>query len=131
MLDHELKVITGTDTGFVRSAVDQLIEELGIMAARKDIEADIDYKFTQVGTRKILAIRFNKIYPAFKEYARRTQYEGDILDKKSYMQQFEQCDYMFNKSFVVKFDDKPHRCICIDTDKADIAGVDLESFENR
>jgi hypothetical protein len=112
LLKHELKEITDTDSGFVKSAVDQLIEELGVMAQRQMILENQDYRVTHVDLKndlslKVLAIKFNQIYPTFKQFAKQTGYEGDQIDKKSYMQQFEQCSYMFSKSHIVKINDIP------------------------
>ena len=68
MLDSQLENITGSKTGYVKSAVDQLIEELGIMAINGEISNDNDYRIID---NKYLAIAFNKIFPKFKEYARK------------------------------------------------------------
>jgi len=35
---------------------------------------------------------FNRVFPEFKEYASRTKYEGDLLDKESYLKLFKECD---------------------------------------
>jgi hypothetical protein len=134
ILDYELEVVTGTRTGFVRSAVDQLIEQIGVMAQNNKIVENDDFVVTHVdlkdiGSTRILGIKFNKIYDAFKEHARRTQFEGDQLDKRSYMDQFDQTVYVYGKNHHVKFPDgKAHRCVVIKIDEAKKAGLDLEGF---
>jgi hypothetical protein len=142
ILDNQLLEITGTSKGFVKSAVDQLIEELGFMAQKneKEIVSTSGYEptikivpwYKQVtlegSTVRLLAIRFNKIFPEFKDYAKKTTYEGDLLDKESYMRMFDECDYINGKSRAVKIDGKVQRCVCIDIDKAKAAGLDLEGF---
>jgi hypothetical protein len=142
ILDSQLLEITGTSKGFVKSAVDQLIEELGFMAQKneKEIVSTSGYEptvkivpwykvFTLEETKlKCLAIRFNKIFPEFKKYAKDTKYEGDLLDKESYMRMFDECEYIVGKSHGVKIDGKVQRCLCIDIDKAKAAGLDLEGF---
>jgi hypothetical protein len=135
MLHSQLEAITGNRSGFVKSAVDQLIEELGIMI-QKNEKPDNGYAtqtpwwtVATVGSTKALAIRFNKVYPEFKEYAQRTQYEGDLLDKEAYMKMFDETPYVVGKSVGVKCDDdKTHRALCIDVARAKAAGLDLEGF---
>ena len=128
ILDIILKNITGTATGFVKTAVDQLIEELSVMALNRKIAIDYDYKIAKVRNTQVLAIMFNKIFPDFKEYARRTGYEGDLLDRQSYDQVFKDCDYVEFHNATVKFGNKTHRCLCINVQMARKAGIDLEGF---
>ena len=144
ILNSQLLEITGTAKGFVKSAVDQLIEELGFMAQKneKEVVSTAGYEpairivpwYRQVALNleetniSCLAIRFNKIFPEFKEYARRTKYEGDLLDKESYVKMFDECDYIATKSHPVDIEGKKTRCVCIDIKKAKAAGLDLEGF---
>lgn len=129
LLDYQLQQITGSNSGMVRSAVDQLMEELSVMAERRDITSSSDYKFLELDMVKCLAIRFNKIFPQFKEYARKTNYEGDLIDKSSYVKLFDDCEYVHDKNRSVKFSDsKTYRCLVIDLEKAVAAGINLEGF---
>ncbi|MDR3611039.1 MAG: BT4734/BF3469 family protein [Ignavibacteriaceae bacterium] len=129
LIEDQLKEITGSQRGMVRSAVDQLIEELSIMAEKSEITPLEDYKFADVDNNKnVLAIRFNKIFPDFKVYAKKTNYEGDLLDKSSYLKLFDECDYIINKNWNVKFGLVTNRCICIDIEKAKNAGLNLDGF---
>lgn len=134
ILDHELEVITGTKAGFVRSAVDQFIEECGVMAQNQTIKKNEDYMVSRIdlkdiGSTHILAIRFKKVYSRFKEHARRTSYEGDQIDERSYMDQFGQTPYIYDKSYVTKFENgNAYRCVVIKTEDAKKAGLDLEGF---
>ena len=114
--------------------MDQLIEEYGVMAENRIIVQGEDYTIARVDLKDphsptILAIRFNKTYPLFKQHAKQTSFEGDTLDKHSYMQQFERSDYVYDKSYVVRFENGgSHRCLCIDVARAKAAGVNLEGF---
>jgi hypothetical protein len=144
ILNSQLLEITGTTKGFVKSAIDQLIEELGFMAQKneKEVVSTPGYEsairivpwYRQVtldlkeSKCSCLAIRFNKIFPEFKEYARRTKYEGDLLDKESYLKMFDECEYIIEKSRVVDIEVKKTRFICIDINKAKAEGLDLEGF---
>ena len=133
LLDDQLKEITGSSSGFVKSAVDQLIEELSVMAQNNEIERDVDYLCNKVdlkdiGSLKILAIHFNKIFPAFKAYAKRTNYEGDLLDKESYRKLFAECEYVIDGHRPVRLGTKAKRCLVIDYQKAKAAGLDLDGF---
>jgi hypothetical protein len=129
------KEITGTDSGLVRSAVDQLIEELGIMAQKNEKQKvyvagghsseilKTPWHTTASITKdkspvECLAIRFSKVFPEFKEYAKRTNYEGDLLDKESYMKMFDECEYIVEKSHVVDYEGKKYKNLCINTEKA-------------
>lgn len=129
LLDDQLEELTGSKKGAVRSAVDQLIEELSIMAERKEI-LDSDYKFLHISSgRKILAINFKKIFRDFKVYAKKTNYEGDLLDELSYKKMFDDCEYVESKDRGVKLDGKnTTRCLSIDLEKAREYGVALEGF---
>ncbi len=139
-LDDQLNEITGTDGGQVRSAVDQLITELGIMWQKneKQITSTPGYdapvrqtpwwKTADVENRKAIAVRFNKVFPEFKEYAQRTKYEGDLLDKDSYMRLFKDCAYVAKTDHPVDFEGKKYRCLCVDIEKAKATGLDMEGF---
>ena len=134
LLNEQLKEITGSANGFVKSAVDQLIEELSVMAQNSLITENQDFKIAHIDeannkSRKILAIRFKKIFPKFKEHAKRTSYEGELIDGESYRRQFNDCEYIFDKSYGVKFGDKTHRCLCIDVEKIKRTNLDLDGFE--
>lgn len=145
LISAQLKEITGTDSGLVRSAVDQLIEELGFMAQKNEREkvyvaggqsSEIlkSAWHTTVSINKnpspveCVAIRFSKVFPDFKEYAKRTNYEGDLLDKESYMKMFDECEYIVAKSHNVDFDGKKYKALCIEIETAKKAGIDLEGF---
>jgi len=129
LLDSQLANITDSKAGFVRSAVDQLIEELGVMAMNGNILEGCDYKHLTVENKiKALAINFNKVLPRFKEYARRTQYEGDYLDKSSYYSLFKETPYVINHNMTVKLGDSTARCLVINVEKA---GILLEGFKEN
>ena len=141
ILNDQLSEITGTDSGSVRSSVDQLIEELGIMWQKNEkqitsttpgyepaVKQVAWWTTAVVERRKVIAIRFNKVFPEFKEYAQRTKYEGDLLDKESYLRLFRETDYIVSPSHPVSFDGQKHRCLCVDVEKAMTAGLDLEGF---
>ena len=129
LIEDQLKEITGSNHGMVRSAVDQLIEELSIMAENRVINSNEDFRIVEMGSSiNTLAIKFNKIFNEFKVYANRTKYEGDLLDKTSYLNLFKECDYILDKSKNVKFGEVTHKCLCIDIEKAKRAGINLEGF---
>jgi len=72
LLDNQLEQITGSKIGFVKSAVDQLIEELAVMASNKKILSGEDYRIAKINDKsgtsvEVLAINFTKIYPEFKK----------------------------------------------------------------
>ncbi len=139
--DDQLKEITGTDSGSVRSSVDQFIEELGFMWQKNEKQITSSssafeptvkqvpwWTSAEVKKKPAIAIRFNKVFPEFKEYASRTKYEGDLLDKESYLKLFKECDYVLSVSHPVDFEGKKQRSLCLDIEKARAAGIDLEGF---
>jgi len=131
LLNSQLANITDSNAGFVRSAVDQLIEELNVLAMNGEIVNGYDYKLLTVENKvKALAINFNKILPKFKEHARRTQYEGELLDKSSYYSLFKETPYVINHNMTVKYNDKSYRSLVIDIEKADEVGIAMEGFKN-
>jgi len=130
LLDDQLMEITGAKNGKVKSAVDQLIEELAIMAGKNELMESQDYKIVKSQTgRKILAIKFREVFRTFKVYAKKTNYEGDLLDEMSYSKLFDDCDYVFAKDYMAKFFNKSTRCLGIDMDQANNFGVCLDGFE--
>ncbi|MBK9097485.1 MAG: hypothetical protein IPM14_05025 [bacterium] len=126
LLNYQLKEITGSNNGSVKSAVDQLIEELAIMAEKEEIKSPDDYKKVKTNNSiNALAIRFNKVFPDFVVYAKKTNYEGDLLDKSSYIKMFDDCNYVIQKNMAVKMGDKTQRCLVIDIDKAKTTGLNI------
>jgi hypothetical protein len=130
LLEYQLKEITGSTRGMVRSAVDQLIEELSVMAEGGHLSTVTnDYKKVVIGNVPYLAIQFNKIFPQFKEYARRTNYEGDLLDKISYGKLFDDCEYVLENNKNVKYsNNKGARSLVLDIEKAKAIGINLDGF---
>ena len=145
ILKSQLKEITGNDTGMVSSAVDQLFEALAVYAQYREKTvynqaAPTDplpiqpkwFKLVNLVEDKniinCLAIQFNQVFPEFKEYAKRTNYEGDLLDTDSFRKLFDECPYIFESSHVVDFKSSKIRCVCIDTKKAKEADINLEGF---
>lgn len=154
ILNHQLREITGSEGGFVQSAVDQLINELSVIALKEKptatsiacsptrdlngydciIRKEYDYKLSTINDKtsgssvEVLAINFTKIFPDFKKYAKQTGYEGDLLDKESYSRLFDECAYVYKKDHPVKFNEKSTRSLCIDISKALSAGINLEGF---
>jgi len=132
LLDDQLLEITGAKNGMVKSAVDQLIEELSIMAGKEEIKDGLDYKVVKSKSGlDLLAIKFKEVFRTFKVYAKKTDYEGDLLDEVSYSKLFDDCEYIHDKQYATKFiDGKSYRCLCIDLDKAKSIGLDLDGFNN-
>lgn len=129
ILNYQLKEITGSNNGSVKSAVDQLVEELAIMAEKGELKSLDDYKRVKTDNSvNALAIRFNKIFPDFVVYANKTNYEGDLLDKSSYMKLFDDCDYVIKKNMAVKMDGKTHRCLVLDIDKVIAKGLSVDGL---
>ena len=129
LLNYQLKEITGSNNGSVKSAVDQLIEELAIMAEKGEMDNYYDYKRVNTSNSiKALAIRFNKIFPDFVVYAKKTNYEGDLLDKSSYLKMFDDCEYVLNKNLAVKIKGKAHRCLVIDIEKVKQKGINIDGL---
>ena len=156
ILKHQLKEITGSDNGFVQSAVDQLLNELSVMALKekpmidtfiKDaagaliptqrdpngydvkIRNGVDYKLVSgmKNVSRVLAINFKKIFDDFVIHSRQIGFEG-LLDKESYLRQFDETSYIIDKNHPVNFNGKSVRVLCVDVDKALSAGIDLEGF---
>lgn len=131
VLESQLLVITGGTNGRVQSAVDQLIEALIVFEHTKPELTDKETWITTTlshareGTRKCLAIDFKNIFPAFKEYARRTGYEGDLLDEESYKRMFDETKYIVAKDRPVKIGGKTRRLLVLDIEAAEREGVDL------
>jgi hypothetical protein len=142
ILNSQLEEITGNKTGFVNSAVDQMIEELGAMAQKNEKEQNPDssykpaltdvpwYKRASVKGTDALAINFTRIFPEFKEHCRRTKYEGDLLDRESYLKMFDECTYIVEKNHPVNYGNNSpsKRSVCINIKKAQDAEINLDGF---
>ncbi len=155
ILDHQLKEVTGSNSGFVQSAVDQLINELSIIAMKEKPEVFLsgmssatrdpngrecfirenqEYKRMRMNNKArthtvdALVINFNKIFPDFKQYAKHTDFEGDLLDKESYLRLFAECPYIIASDHAVKFNGKTVRALVVDVLEAKNAGINLEGF---
>ena len=128
ILDEQLIEITGSLNGIVRSAVDQLMEELAIMASLDRITSSIHYKIVKHKGKKILAIKFNDVFSLFKEHIKKVGYEGEQLDKESYMKLFDQTDYVIGKNLPIRFSRETFRSLCIDIETASIRKINLEGF---
>jgi len=128
ILDEQLLEITGSLNGIVRSAVDQLIEELAIMASMDRICSSVHYKIVEHKGKKILAIKFSRVYPMFKEQIKKVGYEGDLLDKESYMKLFDQTEYIIGKNLSIRFGKDTFRSLCVDIEAAMAANINLEGF---
>ena len=108
--------------------MDQLIEELEVMAMNHEIEQNVDYVIDD-NNKGHLAIAFNYVYPKFKTYAMRTGWDGELLDEGSYKSLFKECDYIVLNSKVTKMDGKTKRCIIINMDKAEKRGLSFDCFK--
>jgi hypothetical protein len=99
------------------------------MAEKGEINNPYDYKRVKTSNSiKALAIRFNKIFPDFIVYAKKTNYEGDLLDKSSYLKMFDDCEYVLNKNLAVKIHGKAHRCLVIDIEKVKKKGINIDGL---
>jgi len=74
--------------------------------------------------------KVTKIFPEFKEHAKRTNYEGDLLDKESYLKLFDDAEYIIDKHRAVKFNDKTYRSLVLDVDLLINAGINIDGFLN-
>ena len=129
LFNDQLEEITGSKTGMVRSAVDQLIEELSIMAEKGEIYGD-NYKIVEARSgKRLIAIKFRKVFRDFKIYAKKTNYEGDLLDETSYNKLFDDCEYIEDKNYRAKFSDGTvYVCLAIDIEKAESVGIRIDGF---
>ncbi|NNJ54107.1 MAG: hypothetical protein HKP17_13135 [Ignavibacteriaceae bacterium] len=99
------------------------------MAEKGEINSYYDYKILDLDNSvKTLAIRFNKVFPDFVVYAKKTNYEGDLLDKSSYLKMFDDCEYVFNKNWGVNFHGKTYRSLVLDIEKVKKADLHIEGF---
>ncbi len=134
LLKEQLKEITGSNTGVIKSGVDQMLEFLSSLAANNFLQSEQDYKFVQANSDSktspvLLAINFNKIYPNFKIYAQRVKYEGDLLNKEAYLKMFEETPYIVDKARVIKFSGTARRAVILDVQKIEEAGILIDGFD--
>lgn len=142
ILNGQLSEITGTNTGAVESAIDQLIGEMSRMSIReKHNSSGVStvntkepwYTVSEFNGKAALCIRFSLALPLVKEFAKRTDSEIDILDASGYRRMLspKETPYLLSASHPVKFGGgRLYRCVIFDMDQARAAGVDLEGFED-
>ena len=66
----------------------------------------------------------------FKTWVKKTDYEIDVMDQKSYYKLFKDTDYVIanNKNIRYPSHSGQMRSLCIDIDKSLKAGIDLDGF---
>ena len=142
ILNGQLAEITGTSTGQVESAMDQLMGELSAMSIRERRDTSglatgntrepwfevIDHQ-----GRAALAIRFSLALPMLKEFAKRTSSDIDILDASGYkrMMKPQEVKYFISANQPVRFAGRVYRCLVLDMEKMKSAGIDIEGFEQQ
>ena len=132
LIMSQITDITDSISGVVKSSLDQLLEGIAVMAAGGNGLND-NYSYKLVHEQKTgikgLAINMDVVLPLFKEWARKTQYDIEFLDPKSYKKLFKETDYVANPSKSVKYyGSSIARSLFIDLDKAKASGLNLEGF---
>lgn len=106
-----------------KTIVDQTIEAFSVMAGQGNIlEEGKHYKFDVNGN---LNLHISSIYPLFKKWAKDYQWEGEVLDKSSFVKQLKEAKY-FIKYDSVRFLDKIKKAYLLDLSQ--MKHLEIENF---
>lgn len=126
---HLKDVLEGLVTNLVddredsKLAVDDFLELLSVMAGMDIIQFNSHYTVNSDGH---LCIHMPSCYPEFKKYAKATDHDGEILNRKAYIRQFAQRTYFVEEGKNVRFGDKVKRAVVIDPQDS---RLDLSGFK--
>jgi len=115
-------------------AVDDLVENLAVMAVMERLQSGIHYLTHQEQER--VATRLDVCLAEYRCFHRDTQLSGELLDRTAYQKQLrenrERAGYVVDISRLVNFselvDGKRKRAVLIDRQQAEGMGLDLSGF---
>lgn len=121
------------EEGRERIAVDELIQTLASMASMGKIKPDIDYFmfWEDEGVKAKVLIKMINCIPLFKKYARETEFEGEVLDRRAYMKQLEERKdlYVDEVKGYQWIEGRTHYGTIIDLEKAGKIIKDVSGFD--
>lgn len=85
-----------------KTIVDTIIEAFSVMAGKRILEEGKHYR---IDANMNLNLHISSTYPEFKKWARDYQWDGEILDKKSFLRQLKEAKY-FIRNATIRFGDK-------------------------
>ncbi|MBA7687219.1 hypothetical protein ES703_95680 [subsurface metagenome] len=97
-----------------KSIVDSIIEAFSLMAEEGKLEEGKHYKVDATDLR--LALYVSGIYPLFRKWAWEMKWEGEILDKTSFLKQLKEARY-FLELTSIRFEDKVRWGVYLDSVK--------------
>ena len=118
--------------GLTRLAVDDLVENLAVMAEMGRLQSGIHYLIPQ--DQQQVTIRLDSCLAEYRRFHRETQLDGELLDKGAYQKQIrenqERNGYVLATSQAVRFSDlaSRKRAVIIDPERAEDVGLDLSGF---
>ncbi|MEA1965184.1 MAG: CHC2 zinc finger domain-containing protein [Candidatus Aerophobetes bacterium] len=99
-----------------KTIIDTIIEAFSVMVEQNNIlEEGKHYK---VDSNMNLNLHISSIYPLFKKWAKDYQWDGEVLDKNSFLRQIKEAKY-FIKNTNIRFEDKLKWGVCLDLSKMD------------
>lgn len=127
-VEHMFEELLGTGDE-TRNAVEQLFEELAVMAEIKHLNVGDHYVLRD----NVLAIRLKPSVAQFRKYVRDTHATVEVLDIKAYRQQIRELanqpdSYIISTGKVYHMGEQSRRALLINYDKASQAGIDLTGF---
>jgi len=127
-VEHMFEELLGSGDE-TKNAVEQLFEELAVMAEIKHLNVGDHYVLRD----NVLAIRLKPSVAQFRKYVRDTHATVEVLDIKAYRQQIRELasqpdSYIISTGKVYHMGEQSRRALLINYDKASQAGIDLTGF---
>ena len=103
-----------------KTIVDTIIEAFSVMVDQGILEEDKHYR---IDANMNLNLHISSIYPLFKKWARDHQWDGEVLDKNSFLRQLKEAKYFVNNASI-RFGDKIKWGICLDLSQMGYLGIE-------
>lgn len=118
-------------TGVTRTALDDLIEHLSVMAETGRLTKGVHYTIRP--SDGCIALRLDACFAEFRRYARETNLHSEVLDKKAYDRQLKENkdnnSYVRGINIAVHFSaSERKKAVLIDPGRAEDYGLDLSGF---
>jgi len=120
LIDEAQKANILTETN--KAIIDTIIEAFSVMAGAEILKKDRHWK---IDDQFQLVLHISSIYPLFKKWAREHQWDGEMLDKRSFLKQLKERDYFVGYGSA-RLGQKSLKCHKLDVSK--MQTLEIEEF---
>ena len=109
-----------------KTIVDKILESFSVMVGQGSLE---ERKHYRIDSNLNLFLHVSSVYPLFRKWARDHWWDGEVLDKNSFVRQLKEAKYFRNYD-VVRFGEKTKKAYVLDLSQ--MKQLEIEEFtENR